>query len=181
MYIKKIIPLLFCWFSITSCVGDLDFTQIEDYTASQEITNSLIYFTLSSDQFFDESGVLQHVKVDVTDFEGFQDDYIKDNIIEATFYVEIKNEFDTDFSIQFDFLDESNNITYSLNKFEIVSNQLDYKYEENIIINNQPNIKNTTQIRTTIRMNSPTALLNSNDTDELEFKSASKIYVETGD
>ncbi|MCG1035718.1 hypothetical protein [Polaribacter sargassicola] len=162
-------------------MSDLDFTQIEDYTASQEITTSLIYFTLLPNHFINESGAIQSVKTDVTDFEGFQNDYIKDNIVEATFYVEIKNEFDTSFSIQFDFLDDNNNVTYSITRLEIASNQLDYTFEENVIINNHPNIKNTTKIRTTVVVNNSTVLLTSNETNELEFKSASKIYLVTGD
>ena len=178
---KKLLPLVFCFLAMISCVDNLDFSQIEDYNATPEYTSSITYFTILAKQFFNQAGVQQSERIDVTDFRIFDNSYIRNNLVKVDFNVEIKNEFDRSFTIQIDFLDDNNLVTYSfLKPLIITANKLDYTNPtEEILISNHLIFLNTTRIKIFVTDNS-TAPLNSKDTSELEFKSSVKIYIDTG-
>ena len=175
---KKIIPILFCFLAITSCVDNLDFSQIEDYTITPEYTVSLTYFTVLPSQFFDQSGVQVSENLDVTDFRVFDNSYTRDNLVKVDFDVEIKNEFNRGFTLQIAFLDDNNNLTHSFKEIKVNANDLNYKFSETVQVSTNPNIKNTTKVRVTVIDNS-TVPLDSSATTELEFKSSAKIYIDT--
>ena len=68
MFSKKLVLFLSCFSSMISCVDDIDFSQIEDYYTVQEITSSLTYFTITPIQFFNQAGVQETERTDITDF-----------------------------------------------------------------------------------------------------------------
>jgi len=53
MKFTKVIYLYAYILFFTSCVDKLDFSQVDDYTASPVYTSSLAYFTLTSSSFID--------------------------------------------------------------------------------------------------------------------------------
>lgn len=176
MLIKKLSAILFCFFVITSCVNNLDFSQIEDYSISPEYTVSLTYFTISPPQFFDQAGVQLPERSDITDFRVFENSYARDNLLKLDFYVEIKNEFDRDLTLQISFLDDNMNVTHRFNDLKVKANNLNYKFDETIEVRINPNIKSTTKFRVVIIDNSAKPLDASAKT-EFEFKSSVKIYM----
>jgi hypothetical protein len=176
MVMKKLSAILFCFFVITSCVDDLDLSQIEDYSISPEYTVSLTYFTISPPAFFNQAGTQISERSDFIDFRVFENSYARDHLLKLDFYVEIKNEFDRDFTLQISFLDNSMNITHRFDDLKVNTNNLNYKFYETIEVSTNPNIKSTTKVRVVIIDNSVKPLDASAKT-ELEFKSSVKIYM----
>ncbi|ARV16681.1 hypothetical protein [Polaribacter sp. SA4-12] len=175
---KKLIPILFYLLAITSCVGNLDFTQIEDYSVTPEYTVSLTYFTILPFQFFNQSGIQEFEKTDITDFRIFENSYIRKNLVKVDFNVEIKNEFDRDFTLQIAFLDDNNNLTHSFKEIKVKANNLNYKFDETVEVSTNSNIKNTTKVRVTV-IDISAKPLDALGTTEFEFKSSAKIYIDT--
>jgi hypothetical protein len=175
---KKLIPILFYFLAITSCVDNLDFSQIEDYSITPEYTVSLTYFTILPFQFFNQTGVQESQKTDITDFRVFDNSFTRDNLVKVDFNVEIKNEFDRNFTLQIDFLNENLNVTHHFKEIEVNANNLNYKFNETIEVSTNPNIKNTTKVRVNVIDNS-SAPIESTDTTEFEFKSSAKFYIDT--
>ena len=173
---RKLSLLLFCFFVTTSCVNDIDLSQIEEYSISPEYTVSLAYFTILPFQFFNQSGVQVTERSDITDFRVFENSYAKDNLLKLDFYVEIRNEFDRDLTLQISFLDNSMNITHRFDDLKVNANNLNYKFDETIEVSTNPNIKTTTKIKVVILDNSAGPLDVSAKT-EFEFKSSVKIYM----
>ena len=175
---KKLIPILFCFLAITSCVDNLDFSQIEDYSITPEYTVSLTYFTVLPFQFFNQAGVQESQKSDITEFRVFENSYTRKNLVKVDFSVEIKNEFDRDFTLQITFLDDNNNLTHRFNEIKVNANNLDYKFDETVEVRTNPNVKNTTKVSVDIIDNSSLPI-DPSDTTEFEFKSSAKIYIDT--
>lgn len=176
MVIKKLSAMLFCFFVITSCVNNLDFSQIEEYSISPEYTVSLTYFTISPPQFFNQAGLQLPEISDITDFRGLENSYARDKLLKLDFNVEIKNEFDRDLTIQISFLDDNMNVTHRFNDLKVNANNLNYTFDETIEVSTNPNIKTTTKIKVLILDNSAVPLDASAKT-EFEFKSSVKIYM----
>ena len=49
----KIFLLLFITAFLNSCVGNLDFDQVNDFSATPVFNSSLVYFTLDQQEFID--------------------------------------------------------------------------------------------------------------------------------
>ena len=180
MFPKKIVALLFCFFSIVSCVDNLDFSQIEDYSATPEYTSSLTHFTILPIQFINQAGTQLTERTDVTEFRVFENVYLRNNLIKVDFNVEVKNEFDRSFTLQIDFLDSNNSATHSFKEIKVNANNLDYKFTETVEVSSNTNIKNTTKVKITVKMDNGTTPLDPNDKSEFKFKSAVKLYIDTG-
>jgi hypothetical protein len=175
---KKLIPILFCFLAMTSCVDNLDFSQIEEYSLTPEYTVSLTYFTVLPFQFFNQAGIQESVKSDITDFRVFENSYTRDHLVKVDFNVEIKNEFDRDFTLQITFLDNNMNVTHRFNEINVNANNLNYKFDETVEVSTNPNVKNTSRVRVVIIDNSTTPI-DASATTEIEFKSSAKIYIDT--
>ena len=176
---KKIITLLFCFLCITSCVEELDFSQIEDYNATPVYEGSIAYFTIKPIQFFNQSGAQETERTDVTDFRIFDNSYLRKNLVKMDFHLEIKNEFDRGVTIQIEFLDDNSSPTHIFQEIKVDAKNLDYKFDESIEVSVNPNIKNTTKVKVYLKIDNPTTPLDPNDTSEFEFKSSAKIYIDT--
>lgn len=174
---------IFTFFSILffiSCADNLDFDQINDYNATPVITSSLAYFTILPSQFFDATGTPSNSEIiDESEIRVFDNDFVKDKVVKIDFNVEIKNEFDRSFSIQIDFLNDNRVITHRLNELNINANDLAFKDMQTVEISSNLNIKNTTRIRITIKIENSATPINPADTSEFEFKSSATIYLDT--
>lgn len=178
---RKIYPLLLILMFLFSCVDKLDLSQIEDYNATPEYIASLTYFKVLPFQFFNQLGVQESERTDITDFRVFENDFLRKNLVKIDFFVEIKNEIDKDFTMQIEFLDNNNNLTHRFQDINVSANDLDYKFDETIEVSSNPNIKNTIKIKVTVKIDNPNPPLNPVDNSEFEFKSSAKIYIDTDD
>ena len=177
MFFKKLLFLFLLFSTTISCVDDLDFSQIEDYNTVQEFTSSITYFKILPFQFFNQTGVHETERTDVTDFKILENGYFRDNLIRLDFNIEIKNEYDNDFTIQVDFLDNNNFLTHKFQEIKVNANNLDYKFSETIKTSDNRNITNTVKVRVTVKIDNSSTPLNPSDTSEFEFKSSAKIYL----
>lgn len=172
--------LLFCLIAFFSCADNLDFNQIDDYNITPEITSSLVYFALLPTQFFDSTGTVPISEIsDVSVIKVFDNDFIRSKLVKADFNIEIKNEFDRDFTVQVDLLNENNSITHRFNELQIEANNLTFTDLQTVIVSANINVKNTRKIRITIKIENSTIPLNKDDTREFEFKSSATIYIDT--
>ena len=175
----KTIYFLTCIFFFTSCVDNLDFSQIEDYTASPVFKSSLVYFTMTSSNFIDPitGNEITDLPADVSDFKIFNNDFFKNNVTKIEFNLEIKNQLNRSFIANIDLLDENNAVTYSFSPLIINANNLDFTHLETIEINTNQNILNTTKVIVKVDILASSNPLNPTDTNEFEFKSSTTLYL----
>lgn len=175
--IKKIsIGLMFL--ILISCYNSLDIDQLDDLAIKPVFTSSLTYFTVTQAQFFSASGVQINID-DFSAFEIFENNLVRENVIKIDFNAEIRNEFDRKVTIIIDFLDDNNKLTYSSTTIVIEANVNLHTYLEEIIVNNNPNIINTSQVRINAALEDTGIPLNANDTSEFEFKSSITLHMES--
>ena len=177
----KKISFLLSFFVIISCYDSLDFDQIDDYVYKPVFTAALTYFKVTPAQFFDSSGTIQENSIsDVSDFRGFKNNSIRNNVFKIVFNAEFKNEFDRDVTIQVDFLNENNIALYSFSPIFVESNNVNPPaFIEEVVIASNPNILNTTQVRIRADLENTGTQMNLNDTSEFEFKSSVTFYIES--
>ena len=96
------------------------------------------------------------------------------------FNAEFKNEFDRDVTIQVDFLNRNNIIIYSFSPIFVESFDVNpAPYEEEIIIANNLQVLNATQVKITASLENTTTQLNPTDTSEFDFKSSVTLFIES--
>lgn len=176
---KKYFLLLFVAF-FSFCVNDVDFEQANDFVLEPVFTSSLVSFTVFPINFFDSTGTIQQNSItDVSQFRAFDNSFFRDNVIQLDFNVEAKNEFDRKVTITIDLLDADNNLTYELTPIEVESGNLDYSFQEMVVISENPLIVNTLKVRIKAELESSTTALDLTDRSEFEFKSAFTAYIVT--
>ena len=181
MKFPKNIALIFSLFILISCAESLDFDQIEAYTLKPVFTTALVSFNAKPIQFFDSSGTIQKNSAsDVFEFKGFDENYLRNNVVKLIFNAEFKNEFDRDVTIQVDFLNRSNIIIYSFSPIFVESFDVNpAPFEEEIIIANNLQVLNATQVKITASLENTTTQLNPTDTSEFDFKSSVTLFIES--
>lgn len=178
--LKRFIALVLILFTM-SCVEDsIHFSQIEDYRATPTFITSVSFFKVKPIQFFNELGVQEAERTDITDFKIFENDFLRKNLVQIDFNVEVRNEIGKDFTMQVEFQDENGNLTYRFQDINVEANNLDFKFEEAIDVTVNTNLKNTSKVKILVRMDNPNPPLNPFDEEEFQFKSSAKIYIDTG-
>lgn len=177
--LKKISSII-CLFILISCAESLDFDQIEDYRFEPVITVSLTYFTVLPFQFFDDNGIQQNSRTDITEFELFQDETIQDNVVKMVFNAEFKNEFDRDASIEVDFLNDNDELVFGFPQIYVESGDVTPPpYEAEIILNETPNLYNATKVRVRASLENTGTQMNPFDTSKFEFKSSITLFIQS--
>ena len=115
---KKILtlPFLIVCTSLffTACVRDTDFDQAEDIALSPIIDLNLIYFDLPAERFFDTITSTPILTVrDTTEIKFLDDGGVQENLKRAEFYFKFTNTIPRDFQVDFQFLSEFNDTTYT--------------------------------------------------------------------
>jgi len=96
-----------------SCIKDTDFSQTEDIEVTPIIELDFLLFDLASQNFTD-LGVNNLVVSDTTNFDFLNGDFTIDNLIRAEFYFKFTNSIPLDFTTEFKFLDEDNDLQYTI-------------------------------------------------------------------
>ncbi|PQJ79216.1 hypothetical protein BTO18_08545 [Polaribacter porphyrae] len=164
---------------IVSCSDKLDFNQINNYIHKPVLTSALTYFKVVPFQFFDSNGVQQFEIRDVTRFEGFENTYIRENVVKINFNAEIKNEFNRDVTIQAEFLSENDGLLYSFTPIQVQENDLNFTYLEEIDVTTNQSVLNTAKVRIIASIENTGTPMNPNDTSEFEFKSSITFFIES--
>ena len=114
---KKNLYLLFLFIAVvslfTACVKDTDFNQTDDIVVAPTLELDFLFFNVDSESFSD-LGVNNLVITDTTEFSFLNDDIAVDNLIRADFYFRNTNSFPVQFTTQYQFLDENNDLHYEI-------------------------------------------------------------------
>ncbi|PQB06163.1 hypothetical protein BST83_02415 [Polaribacter filamentus] len=172
--------MFLCFFVLSSCYESLDFNQVDDYVSKPVFTSAFTYFTLVPAQFFDSNGTQKNSISDITNFYGFQNTYVKDNLVKLDFSAEIKNEFDREVTIQVDFLNNSDIVVYSFTPIIVEAGDLNLIFLEEIEVASHPAILNTTKVNILTTIENTGTQMDPNDISELVFKSSVTLFIESG-
>jgi hypothetical protein len=105
--------LLIAFFS--ACVKDTDFDQANDIVVSPIVELDLIYFDLPAITFFDTINSIPILTVsDTTNLPWLNDEEIRTSLKRAEFYFKATNSIEREFQLDFQFLNEQNEVTYML-------------------------------------------------------------------
>jgi len=179
MNLKKISALFYCLFAVMSCVDDLDFTQLENYKATPIYSIAAVHFTVLPFQFFEQSGNQMNEIREITDFNLFKNDYIKNKTVKLEFNAEVLNEYDNDFILEVQLLNANYLPIFKFEKMSVSANDLAYKFKQTETLISNPSLINMRGLSITIKTNNPSLVLNPNDITELQFKSFIKVYLDT--
>lgn len=107
--------VVFCTATFFSCVKDTDFDQSEAIALTPVVELDLIYFTLTAPDFFDSiSNTPRLMVVDTTEIRFLDDSGIQENLKRAEFLFNFKNSISRSFQVNFQFLSEQNDTTYTV-------------------------------------------------------------------
>ena len=177
--LKKVI-YVFTTLFLLSCSQDLDFNQVDDYYTTPIFTSSVTYFAVSPNKFVDPTGTFQVTEIeDISDFRLFDNGYIKSNLVRLDFNVEVNNEIDRDFTIEFELLGDNNNLIYKLQDLKVEGSKLNILPVEIIDINLNKNVRNTTKVKILIKLDDTSIPLDINDNGVFELNSSATLYLET--
>lgn len=114
---KKKLYLLFLFSAVlllfTACVKDTDFNQTDDIVVTPILELDFLFFNVDSESFTDQ-GVNNLVVTDTTYFDFLNDEFTVDNLTRAEFLFKNTNSFSTQFTTQYQFLDENNVSHYEI-------------------------------------------------------------------
>ncbi|AUC86448.1 hypothetical protein CW731_14680 [Polaribacter sp. ALD11] len=180
-FLKNVFPLL-CTILFFSCSQTLDFDQLDGYTIKPTISTSLTFFTIDAASFATAVGVPIITEIsEKSDFKLFENSFIKQNLIQLDFDIEVRNEFNRDFTIEILLLDEDDTIIYTFNAFlglKVAANNLNFKHKEVIDIEANQNVKNFTRVEIKLSLDDKFTPLDILDVGRIKFKSAATIYLE---
>jgi hypothetical protein len=173
------ISVVICFFVFTSCYESLDFNQLKDHVSKPVFSSALTYYTVVPAQFFNAAGIQQNSISDITQFKGFENSYIKDNLVKIDFNAEIKNGFDREVTILVDFLNKNDAVVYSFTPIIVEGGNLNFTFLEEIEIALNKNILNTTKVRISTEIENTGTQMNPADTREFVFKSSVTLFIES--
>ena len=179
MNFNKIIALFYCLFAVISCVDDLDFTQLDNYKATPIYSVAAVHFKVLPFQFFEQSGNQMNEIREITDFNLFENDYMKNKTVKLEFNTEVLNEYDNDFIIEVEILNANYLPIFKCEKMSVSANDISYKFKQTETLISIPSLINMRGLSITIKTNNPSLVLNPNDITELQFKSFIKVYLDT--
>jgi hypothetical protein len=106
---------LICFFCmLLSCVKDTDFDQADDIALTPVVELDLIFFTLKAADFFDSITQTPRLTVvDTTEIRFLDDAGIQENLKRAEFLFSFTNSISRSFEVDFQFLSEQNDTTYT--------------------------------------------------------------------
>lgn len=175
---KKIVLFLFVVF--ISCVENLNFDQIEDYSAKPSYSFSIAFTSVKASSFTPVPGAPVITEISqISDFRFFENSFIQKNLIRVDYKFEINNTFDRDFTIETSLLDKDEVLIYRLQDLRIKANKLNTPPIESIDVKSIPVIKNVYKVKVTIKLDDVTTPVSTSEPGVFEFKSASTIYLET--
>jgi hypothetical protein len=175
--IKRIV-LFLLGVCLTSCVEDVDFSQVNDLEITPGVAFPLVNTELVQDQLvfsgFEVGTLTQISEITILDNATAQNDLER-----VLLQFEITNQFDREFRIDFNFLDENNNSTNTSFSLNIPPNAQQFEEEYEIIIANNPLFLNTRRVEVsfTLLPSSDGSVIDENVPANLIFKSAGIFYL----
>ncbi len=105
---------IFMIFLFNACIKDTDFDQANDVVLTPVVELDLIYFDLAAGDFYDESTSSSILTLrDTTEIRFLDDEEIMESLKRAEFYFRFTNSIMRSFFVDFQFLSEENDTTYT--------------------------------------------------------------------
>ncbi|MBT0606610.1 hypothetical protein [Aequorivita echinoideorum] len=112
--LKFFIFVALCCLFFSACVKDTDFDQADDIVLSPVVELDLIYFNLRASDFVDTvTGNPRLTVTDTTEIEFLDGSFLQENLARAEFYFKFTNSIPRSFEVDFQFLSEANDTTYT--------------------------------------------------------------------
>lgn len=106
--------ILIC-IGLASCVDDIDFDQANDIVLAPQVEANLVFFTLETDAFLDQSVPdTTFIVRDTTRLEFLDDNFVRENITEVVFRFDVGNSFAQSFTNTSRFLNDNGVVQYAL-------------------------------------------------------------------
>lgn len=97
----------------TACIKNTDFDQGEDIFLSPIVDLNLIYFDLTTRDFYDSINAVPILTIrDTTEIKFLDDSTLLKNLQRVEFYFKFTNSIPRDFQVDFQFLSEMNDTAY---------------------------------------------------------------------
>lgn len=107
--------VVFMFLLLVACVKDTDFNQAEDIALTPVVELDLIYFNIDAGEFFDEQTSTPRLTlIDTTEIRFLDDSQIQESLIRAEFLFRFTNSIPREFQVDFQFLSEVNDTTYTI-------------------------------------------------------------------
>jgi len=112
-----LLPFIGVFFSflLFSCVKDTDFDEAENIALSPVVELDLIFFNIDASEFFDSITNTSILTLrDTTEIRFLDDTGIQESLIRAEFLFKFTNSIPREFVVDFQFLNEQNEETYTM-------------------------------------------------------------------
>jgi len=96
----------------STCVGNVDFDQVDDIVLEPEFKVALVHFRANPDDFVTNGG-LSFIS-DITEIHHFDSGTAQESITKIELLFEIENTFNKAFNLEYQFLNNLNQITYTI-------------------------------------------------------------------
>lgn len=162
-----------------SCVNNVDFNQASDFSLQPVFKSPILFFTLNQFDFLDNSGEVNSV-IDVLPFDILENAYLKNGLVKVELEFKINNQFDRNFEVDLQFLDEGGVVTHSFSTFQINSRESNFTREETIIVLDSPQFLSSTRVKVTIKLlpSLDGSSLDPSVNQTLKFESGGTYYLE---
>lgn len=160
-------------FITTSCVNDIDFDQAEDFQATPELVGSIASFKYTANQLAMAPQPLQVTEdVEVKLFE--EHSFFQENTQQATLFLEFTNTIPQNFEAEIQLLDNSNNVidTFTFSIAAASNQPVTTSITKHYPLSEVPMLMSTTQLSLSF-----SGSVNTDDTGELQFKSAATLQL----
>lgn len=177
--IKKLI--VFCLMLVlASCVKDIDFNQAKNLVLKPTYVASLLTFSFGQTSFFDKVTNSEIIEIKNKYRFSFTDDIdAKGKAEKIILDFEFDNPFNRRFDLEYTFFDVNDNSTYKPVKISVPAKVSKFKYQEEILVSNNPNLFNTSQLITSTKLlpSTDASVINVNIPRELKFTLSGTFYL----
>jgi hypothetical protein len=175
------IVFLSMMFTLTSCLNNIDFDQLDGIIIKPVFTTSLVHFTVNQSDFSDTTGVITQLSItDISDFTIFESESVSKNLSKVSFDIRVRNEFPVDFKIKIQFLNENDAVVFSLTEINVLAEDLEYVYPRNSInVSTNQSLLSAKKIKIVIELPMGTSMLDPAENKKMEFKSAATYHIQT--
>ena len=177
-FTAKPLVLLFIAAFLSSCVDNLDFDQV-NLDIDPIVNSPLVYLDVDQNDFFDDTTNAEISAIaDVSDLTIFQSSVVRENLTRVVFNFEIENGFNRGFTINVVFLDDNDNVTYTVNPDLLIGPGVsDYSATRTISLASSPQLLNSSKVRINLTISNSSTPIDPDIPQFLSFKSAGIYYL----
>ena len=112
LFLLRNFMLLSLLLLVGGCASELDFDQVEQFELEPVYVGNLTYFDIKAADYPTSS--IAKIILDQQDFSPFQQAFMRENLIKSELYFEVENTIQRSFLIQFEMLNASGGVIYTI-------------------------------------------------------------------